>query len=162
MKKGFKKVVLDLVRKNPGLTAREYSKIALDQGLANSDSKDPIFSLATTLMKEVREQRMPGIVMKGERPQRFFPDNSTSSEEMRKIADDIVKKTLSNYKAITILLPDDVAEAVDMLVEVSKFGNRTEALIWLVREGIKAKSLELVQVKKVVEQIKQLKQSVPV
>jgi hypothetical protein len=164
MKKGFKKIVLDLVRENPGLTAKEYAKIALDRGLSRSDSKDPVFSLATTLMKEVREQRMPGIrVTKGERPQRFFLENYNSSETMKKIADDIVNRTLSNWdKSITILLPVDVAQAVDMLVEVSKFGNRNEALVWLAREGIKAKNLELSQVKEVVEQIRQLKQSVSV
>jgi len=164
MKKGFKKIVFDLVRENPGLTAKEYAKVALDRGLSGSDSKDPVFSLATTLMKEVREGRMPEIrVIKSERPQRFYPDNHIASEAMKKIADDIVNKTLSNWdKPITILLPTDVAQAMDMLVEVSRFGNRSEALIWLAREGIKAKNLELAQVKKVVEQIKLLKQSVPV
>lgn len=161
MKKGFKKIILDLVKENPGLTAKEYAKVALDRGLCGSDSKDPVFSLATTLMKEVREGRMPGIrVIKSERPQRFYPDNHISSETMKKIADDIVNKILD--KPITILLPADVAQAMDMLVEVSRFGNRSEALIWLAREGIKAKNLELAQVKKVVEQIKLLKQSVPV
>ena len=164
MKKGFKKIIPDLVRANPGLTAKEYAKMALDQGLCNSDSKDPAFSLATTLMKEVREGRMLGVkAIRGERPQRFYPDNYTPSEAMKKIADDIVNKTLSNWdKPITILLPADVAQTMDMLVEVSRFGNRSEALIWLVREGIKTKNLELAQVKKVVEQIKQLKQSVTV
>ncbi len=161
MKKGFKKIILDLVRENPGLTAKEYAKVALDRGLSGSDSKDPVFSLATTLMKEVRGGRMPGIrVIKSERPQRFYPDNYTSSEAMKKIADGIVNEALS--KPITILLPVDVTQAMDMLVEVSRFGNRSEALIWLAREGIKAKNLELAQVKEVVEQIKLLKQSVPV
>jgi len=161
--KGFKKVVPDLIKANPGLTAKEYAEMALDRGLCGSGSKDhPVFSLATTLMKEVREGRMPGIrVIKSERPQRFYPVDYTSTEAMKKIADDIVNKTLSNWdKPITILLPADVAQAMDMLVEVSKFGNRSEALIWLAREGIKAKNLELAQVKKVVEQIRKLKQSV--
>ncbi len=179
---GFKKVVPDLIRANPGLTAKEYAKIALDQGLCGSASQKSeegrVFSLATTLMKEVREGRMPGVkTIEGERPQRFYLDNSTSNEARRKIADDIVKKALSRGrspelaeaqatevwdKPITILLPVDIAQTMDMLVEVSRFGNRSEALIWLAREGIKAKSLELAQVEKVVEQIKQLKKSVPV
>jgi len=164
VKKGFKKIIPDLVRANPGLTAKEYAKMALDQGLCNSDSKDPAFSLATTLMKEIREGRMSGVkATKGERPMRFYPDNYASNEVMKKIADDIVNKTLSNWdKPLTILLPADVAQAMDMLVEVSRFGNRSEALVWLAREGMKAKGLELAQVKKVAEQIKQLKKSVPV
>jgi hypothetical protein len=162
--KGFKKIAPDLIKANPGLTAKEYAKMALDRGLCGSGSIDPVFSLATTLMKEIRERRMPGIrVTTSERPQRFYPDNYASGETMKKKADDIMNKTLSNWdKPITILLPADVTQAMDMLVEVSRFGNRSEALIWLAREGIKAKNLELAQVKKVVEQIKLLKQSVPV
>lgn len=159
---GSKEVFPDLIKVKPGLTAKEYAKMALDQGLCGSASKDPIFSLATTLMKEVREGRMPGIGASG-RPQRFYPDNYTSSGDMKKIADDIVKKTLTNWdKPITILLPNDVSESIETLIEVNKFENRPEALVWLAREGMKEKSLELAQVKKVVEQIKQLKQSVPV
>ena len=159
---GSKKIFPALIKANPGLTAKEYARMALDQGLCGSASKDPTFSLATTLMKEVREGRMPGIRANG-RPMRFYPDNYTSNEEMKKIADDVVKKTLSNWdKPITILPPADIFETISILVEVGKFENRTEALVWLAREGIKAKSPELAQVKKVVEQIKQLKQSVPV
>jgi len=63
---------------------------------------------------------------------------------------------------MTIFPPIDVSETIGMLVEVGKFENRSEALVWLAREGIEAKSLELAQVNKVVEQIKRLKQSVPV
>lgn len=150
MKKGFKKIIPNLVKANPGLTAKEYAKMALDRGLCISDSKDPTFSLATTLMKEVREGRMPGIkAIKGERPLRFYPDNNTS------------EVSLHNWdKPITVLLPTDVAEATDILVEVGRFGNRSEALVWLTREGIKAKNVEIVQAKKVAEQIAQLKQSV--
>ncbi|MBM3118312.1 MAG: hypothetical protein FJ006_01940 [Chloroflexi bacterium] len=147
---GSKKVFPDLIRAKPGRTAREYANMALDQGLCGSASKDPVFSLATTLMKEVREGRMPGVRASG-RPMRFYPDSHTS------------KVSPPNFdKPTTILLPTDISETINILVEVGKFENRSEALIWLAREGIKAKSLELAQVKKVVEQIKQLKQSVPV
>ena len=144
---GSKKVFPDLIKVNPGLTAKEYAKMALDQCLCGSASKDPVFSLATTLMKEVQEGRMPG-VKASERPLRFYTAGSTQ------------KVPLSNFdKPITILLPNDVSESIETLIEVNKFENRSEALVWLAREGIKAKSLELAQIKKVAEQIKQLKQS---
>lgn len=147
---GSKKVFPDLIKAKPGLTAREYAKMALSQGLCGSASKDPVFSLATTLMKEVREGRMPGI-RASERPMRFYSDSHTS------------KVPPPNFdKPMTILLPTDISETINRLVEVDKFENRSEALVWLAREGIKAKSPELAQVEKVAEQIKQLKQSVPV
>ncbi len=149
MKKGFKKIVPDLIRANPGLTAKEYSKMAIDRGLSNSDSKDPVFSLATTLLKEVREGRMLGVkAIKSDGPLRFFIDNHTSGVP-----------SANQDKPITLLMPNDVGEATDTLVEISKFGNRSEALIWLAREGIKAKHLELRQLREGVEQIRQLKRS---
>ena len=163
MKKGFKKIILDLVKENPGLTAKEYAKVALDRGLCASDSKDPVFSLATTLMKEVREDRMLGIMAKGNRPQRFYPaeDKKLIPDDLKKLVDGVGNKASSPWdKHMTILLPSDIVQALDMLVEVSRFGNRNDALIWLIREGIKAKQLEMEQVKKVVDKIKILKHSV--
>ena len=50
-----------LVRERPGMTFREVSELALERGLAQSDSKDPVMSLATTLAKEIREGRQAEI-----------------------------------------------------------------------------------------------------
>lgn len=152
MQKGFKKAIPDLVKANPGLTAREYAEMALNQHICGSDSKDPVQSLATTMMKEVREGRMPSVKsVKGVGAMRYYPTNNTQ------------KSPVPNFdKPITILIPTDVAEVIDSLLEINKFENKSKTLVWLAQEGIKAKSSELAQVKKVVEQIKQLKQSVPV
>jgi hypothetical protein len=46
-----------LVKGNPGMMSREIAGLALSRGLAHSDSKDPVTSLATSLAKEVREGR---------------------------------------------------------------------------------------------------------
>ena len=62
MKHGFKSIVRDLVFADPGHTAEEYARMALKKGLARSDSDDPVFSLQTTLRKEVREGRMPEMI----------------------------------------------------------------------------------------------------
>lgn len=152
MQKGFKKVAPGLVQARPGLTDKDYAKMALDQGLCRSDSKDRVFSLATTMRKEVREGRMPGIkAVKVNGKLHFFPEDGTPNGPMP-----------NQDRPITVLLPADVAEAADLLLEVGKFENRSAALVWLAREGIKAKGLELAEVKRVVEQIRQLKQSVAV
>src|SRR6476660_3479193 len=60
-KKGFTKAAEELIRKRPGLTSEELARIAIDQGLASSNSKDPVFSLKTTLDKEYRERRIPSV-----------------------------------------------------------------------------------------------------
>jgi hypothetical protein len=151
MQKGFKKVVKSIIQKKPGFTAREYAEIAVKQGLCGSDSKDPIFSLATTLMKEVREGRMLGIkAVKVEGKLHYFPDNF-----------DATSTTVSKEnRALTVLLPPDVDKYVETLVEVGVSGTPSEALIRLAREGIKAKQQDLFGVEKVVKEINALKQSV--
>jgi len=152
VQKGFKKVVPGLIRANPGLTAEEYAKMALEQGLCSSDSKNPVFSLATTLMKEVREGRMQGVeARKVDGRLHFFPTNSQSKSQATPPKRD---------RAISIIIPSDIGEITDMLVEIEKFKNQSEALIWLMREGISAKERELEQAVKTIREIRRLKQSV--
>jgi hypothetical protein len=62
MQTGFSHgVAPTLIERNPGRPARFYARTALKQNLAGSDAKDREFSLASTLAKEVRERRLPGI-----------------------------------------------------------------------------------------------------
>jgi hypothetical protein len=82
--------------------------MALDQGLCGSASKDTVFSLATTLMKEVREGRMPGIGASG-RTMRFYPASSTSKVPLPNID-----------KPMTILILNGVSESIETLIEVNK------------------------------------------
>ena len=154
MQKGFKKVVLDLIREKPGLTAEEYARMALDQRLCGSDSKDPVFSLKTTLMKECREGRMPTIkAIKVNGKFHYFPADQALSNQSTQQKKDI---------AVTVILPPDVIDIVDMLVELGKAKSRGEALGWLVREGIKAKKHDLDQAKEIFQEIKRLKQSISI
>ncbi len=152
MQKGFKKVAPGLIRATPGLTAEEYAKMALEQGLCSSDSKDPLFSLSTTLRKEVREGRMRGIeARKVDGRLHFFPTDSQSKSQTTPPKRD---------SAISIIIPSDIGEITDMLVEIGKFKNQSEALIWLMREGVAAKGRELEQAGKTIREIRRLKQSV--
>jgi len=154
MQKGFKKVVVSLVRASPGLTPVEYAERALQSGLCGSDSKDPIFSLSTTLRKEVREGRMPEIkAVKANGKLRYFPVDYDTSQQVTPLKKD---------SALTILLPPDVAHMVDTLVELGRYANRGEGLIWLAREGIEANQQKLKNAEKVVQQIKGLKESIDI
>lgn len=153
MQKGFKKVAPDLIEANPWLTAPEYAKMALDQHLCSSDSRNPVFSLATTLMKEVREGRMPGIkAVKVNGRLHYGPAAQTPTNY----------STMSSRRdiGVTVVLPPEVGQITDMLVELDEFRNRGEALIWLAQEGIKARDSKLQGFKIVHQQIKSLKQSI--
>jgi len=154
VQKGFKKVVLPLIRANPGLTAEEYASMALEQGLCDSDSKNPVFSLSTTLRKQVREGRMPEIkAIKVNGRLHFFPVGYGAGQQFG-----LPKKD----STVTILLPPDVGHTVDTLVELGSLPNRGEGLIWLAREGIKANQEKLKNAERVVGQIRGLKESVSI
>jgi len=145
-------VVVSLIRANPGLTAKEYAEIALQRGLCGSDSTNAVFSLPTTLRKEVREGRMPEIkVFKVNGKHCYFPADYNKGWQVGPPKED---------SAVTVILPPDVAKNVDTLVELDKFGSRGEALIQLARDGIEAKQHELENAEKVVQQIRGLKQSI--
>jgi len=154
MQKGFKKIAPALIQTNPWLTADEYAKMALDQHLCRSDSKNgpngQVFSLSTTLRKEVREGRMPGIksVRMNDGKLHFGPADHTPAMPSRRDT------------GVTVVLPVEVADITDMLVAIDQFKNRSEALIWLAQEGVKAKQVYLQQCKTLHQQAKQLKGSI--
>ncbi len=151
---GFKQIVPELIKKHPGLTAEEYASLALEQGLSKSDSKNPVFSLSTTLRKEYREHRMLSIrAEKNGGKLRFYPIDHPSYSK-----DGLNKPNIP----ISVSLPPIENEIVDILVETGKFKNKNDALLWLVAEGIRAKDIELKQAKKIVNQIRELKNSVKI
>jgi len=53
-------------------------------------------------------------------------------------------------------------QTVDMLVELGRHTNRSEGLIWLAREGIKASQQKLKNAERVLQQIRSLKESVSI
>jgi hypothetical protein len=152
MQKGFKKVVASLIKADPGLSPEEYAQRALQSGLCGSDSKNAVFSLSTTLRKEVREKRMPEIkAVKVAGKLRFFPTDYDIGQQASPPKKD---------SPLTILLPPDISNAVDTLVEGGWHANRGEGLIWLAREGIKTSQQKLNDAARVTQQIRRLKESV--
>jgi len=151
MQHGFKAVVERLIRDTPGLPAKEYAAMALERGLCGSDSMNPLQSLGSTLAKQVREGRMPGI-----RAEKvggvlcYFPNDSFSAAEPRSTPD----------MRIEVRLPGDVASDVHALVEVGRCPSPSDAVAWLVREGTKAQRPTLDRIHSVLHEIRRLKQSV--
>lgn len=151
MQHGFKGVAPELIRETPGLPAKEYAAIALERELCGSDSKDPLQSLGSTLAKEVREGRMPGI-----RAEKvggvlcYFPSDSSSAAEPRSTPD----------LRIEVRLPGDLASDVHALAEVGRCPSPSDAVVWLVREGTKAQRPTLDRIHSVLREIRRLKHSV--
>ena len=143
--RGFKQLFPALVRERPGLTSEEYARWALEEGRASSNSKNPAWSLQTTADKEYREGRMPGVKkING----RYYPaDYPVNGESQPR------KET-----RMVIMLPEDALKDVHLLVEGSSRG-QSEAVVWLIEEGRKARRSDLDDLRKAFEEIERLKKS---
>jgi Arc/MetJ-type ribon-helix-helix transcriptional regulator len=135
-----------LIPEFPGGTALWYARAYLEEaGRGGSDSETPEQSLANTLSKQVktgREKRIRRERVKG--VYCYFPVPMASTPDSREV---IVQLSLSVQE-----LKD-----IDNLVAVDKFKNRSDAIKWLVMEGIKANRTYLDKVADRISQIEQLK-----
>jgi len=153
MKKGFTDfAATTLIPDHPGHIASWYAQEYLQLGNDYSDSSDaehPEQSLANTLSKQVktgREKRIRRERVKG--VYCYFPasmaSTPNSSEEI------VVQLSLSAQE-----LRD-----IDNLVAVGKFNTRSNAIRWLLTEGIKSNRTYLDKVADTISQIEQLKKEV--
>ena len=125
MKKGFMRWLRDYIQACPGLTAEKYARDGYDEGYALSDAKNQMFSLASTLMKQVRDGKEPHIrrqLIGGK--YRYFPvmgvPTTTSSENI----------------AFQISLSKQEWQSIDNLVTDGEFRNRNEVVEWLAKRCI--------------------------
>ena len=151
MQHGFKAVVVRLISERPGLPAEEYARIALERRLCDSDAKDPVVSLATTLAKEIREGRMADQVRRERVNGRFcyFPAHYPFESDAQ----------LGDGLRVEVELPPDAAKRVTDLLEIDEFGSPSEAVAWLVQAGVKAKVSALDEIANELQEIRKRKES---
>ena len=161
MRHGFKAVVGELVREHPGLSSDDYAKIALERGLVHSDSRNPIFSLQSTLRKEVREGRMPDIVARKVGGKlHFFPANHDGVIPAKSASSTLNLKPDATA-SLTVLVPQEIVTELDLLVELGKARSRSEALMRFARIGIDSKRSVLDRARNVHEQTKRMRDNLP-
>ena len=154
MQKGFSHgVAPDLIRERPGMTSRQVAELAMNRGLSSSDAKDdPAFSLGSTLAKEVREGRLPEVVVRKERGVlRYYPAAGGESGTR--------EASYDSDEVFSIRLPRAQIQVADQLVQVDKFGSRNEALAWLIAEGVARNRDTVDKVKAAVQRITEIKSS---
>ena len=151
MQHGFMAVVVQLINERPGLPAEEYARIALERGLCDSDAKDRVFSLGTTLAKEVREGRMADQIRRERVNGKFcyFPAQHPFESETQ----------VGNGLRVEVEIPPDAARRVTDLLEIDEFGSPSEAVVWLLQAGIKAKQSALNEIANEIQEIRQRKES---
>ena len=117
---------------------RELAERALQRGLVSSSSKDPVFSIATTVVKNIREQRY-------NEPELVFIE----SNEGRKIGlprwqveNPTTRNSVSEkVRPLTVTLPPDVAQGVRLAVQAGLAATEQEAVTLLVKCGLADKKI---------------------
>jgi len=149
MKKGFMNfVATNLIPDFPGQTAIWYAREYLEVVNNGSDAKNQEQSLASTLNKQVQtglERRVWRKKLNDGLYHYFpisMPPNSNSIEEVS-----------SQFS-----IPAQELEDIDNLIAVGKFKSRSDAIKWLVLEGIKANRTYLDKVKNTKNEIERLKE----
>ena len=129
MKKGFMKWVRNYIEVCPGLTAEDYAGDGYYEEYAKSDARngDQVFSLASSLMKQVRDGKEPHI--RRERiggNLRYFPKNGSYA------AGNVATEKI----AFQISLSKEEWQSIDDLVSSGQFRNRNDVIEWLAKRCI--------------------------
>ena len=73
----------ELVFENPGMTAAEYAKLALDKRIFESEARDPVGSLETTLDQQYRKGNLQEVSRQaGRGTARFYPRSTFSTVDL--------------------------------------------------------------------------------
>lgn len=129
MKRGFMEVAVNLIFRCPGRTDEEYAKMALESNPDLSDAKDPIFSLKTTLAKQVRTKGEKRVTRERIDGKFLYSPSTTEPKEPP--------------KEILISISPDESAILDDLINTGWFKTESEAAQWLLREGINARKDDL-------------------
>lgn len=125
-----------LIEEGKPLTSREIAKRALDIGLVTSTSKDPIFSMATTIDKNIRD----GIYNKPELIVIFTPagryiglpgwDKKTANTQLEK------SSSIENQKTLTIKIPEDLFEKIQLATQAKIADGFDATAICILKRGL--------------------------
>ena len=163
MKKGFTyELAPTLVRERPGMTFREVAELALQRGLCQSDAKDQIQSLATTLAKEIREGRQRGILARKVDGQLRCFSATSASPGSGTPPSEPAGATLSQpqgEETVFVSVPFDYIQILDLFVEVGKCSSRGVAAKRFIELGIRHDQGMVNSVRHAVERIREIKKS---
>lgn len=128
-----------LIRERPGRTAEEIVSDALSRGIIGSRSRNfAIASQGGALVKMYQQGRLAQVWRdESQRPYRYYPAGYREDPDSRKIAGPSVEPV----SAVVSFRPTQKQErVVAALVAVGIAASRSEAVHWLLDQGIAAKS----------------------
>ena len=163
MRHGFTYEVFPaLVREDQGHPPEYYANVALVRGLADSDAKNPVHSLASTVRKEAREGRLSpetGIVLrKVGRSLCCFVVSAASTSSEGELTKDGNEESPEAY--LNVRCPPKLLATADLLVELRTVRNRGEALIWMADQWVESNTKRVDRFKDATDEIARIRASV--
>ena len=155
-------IATNLIGLNPGRTATEIVEDALARGIISSKAKDRIASQGGGLVKMFLEKRLPNVRRdETRRPYKYYPTWNyvvVATEGNQPVN----KSPLPNPapQATTFRPTPEQDQILTALVSVGASSNRTEAIHWLLNQGIAARRGVIQQALETHKQIERLRKGV--
>ena len=152
-------VATELIEKQPGRTSKERVSDALERGIIRSAGHNPLAGQGGALVKMYNDGRIPDVIRdENRRPFRYYPKDSSSQRLIESHAEPLEP----SLPAISFRPTGEQDRILTALVLVGTFESRTEAIQWLLDQGIEKKRPEIQSALDTSEQIESLRKSVKI
>ena len=144
-------VATKLIVENPGRTAQQIVRDALDRGIISSRGRNRIAGQVGALAKMYNDGRLLEVRRdEQQRPYRYYPKGSVTVHPPSKpVAEPVTfRPTLVQEEVLTAL------------TETRRFSSRSEAVVWLIDEGIAAKQSYVDRITQTYREIERLRRQV--
>ena len=150
-------VATDLIRENPGRTAKEIVRDALARGIIVSRGHDLLPGQIGALAKMHLEGRLPDIRRdESRRPYRYHPKRTGNNRLYSKDPPTIQPV----IQSITFRPTAEQDQVLTALVSVGAFPTRTDAIQWVLNQGVAAMRDFIQQALDTHQQIEKLRQGI--
>ncbi len=122
--------------------SRQIARIALNKGYVTSSSKNPVFSIATTIEKNIRENRYNSprleFIRTTEGRKIGLPDMKAANESKSgQISSD------SALKRVTLELPSELVDQIQLAYQANLADSYEETYVLLLKHGLKSYTGEI-------------------
>ena len=148
-------VATNLICENPGRTDKEIVRDALTRGIIGTTGRDPLAGQRGALLKMYLAGRLPDIWRdESRRPYRYYPKRTGNDHLDSKRPTPVHPIT----QGITFRPTTEQDQVLTALVSVGAFSTRTEAIQWVLDQGVAAKRGFIQQALDTHQQIEKLRQ----
>jgi hypothetical protein len=140
-----------LITENPGRSAQEIVRDALDSGIIGSRGRNRIAGQVGALVKMYNRGNLPEVRRdEQQRPYRYYPRGAATAQPPSKpICEPVTfRPTLEQEEVLTAL------------TETRRFSSRSEAVIWLLNQGIAANQGDIRRITQTYAEIERLRRQV--